>query len=109
MIGRLIMIAVRSVPRTRPGPARQHMPAMPVRNLKIERDIAAAKTADRLLERVGPRPHRLEPVRSEEHTSELQSLMRLSYAVCCLKKNSHNTCTQRSLQQELTRNRLKTV
>src|SRR3546814_5261248 len=25
-------------------------------------------------------------VRSEEHTSELQSLMRLSYAVCCLKK-----------------------
>src|SRR3546814_3057245 len=26
------------------------------------------------------------PGRSEEHTSELQSLMRLSYAVCCLKK-----------------------
>src|SRR3546814_3424288 len=25
-------------------------------------------------------------VRSEEHTSELQSLMRTSYAVCCLKK-----------------------
>src|SRR3546814_6275735 len=31
--------------------------------------------------------------RSEEHTSELQSLMRISYAVCCLKKqkNTHNT------------------
>src|SRR3546814_5669968 len=28
---------------------------------------------------------RVEP-RSEEHTSELQSLMRTSYAVCCLKK-----------------------
>src|SRR3546814_6732681 len=29
--------------------------------------------------------------RSEEHTSELQSLMRISYAVFCLKKkNSHN-------------------
>src|SRR3546814_10794574 len=27
-----------------------------------------------------------DPVRSEEHTSELQSLMRLSYAVFCLKK-----------------------
>src|SRR3546814_5160030 len=27
------------------------------------------------------------PVRSEEHTSELQSLMRISYAVFCLKKN----------------------
>src|SRR3546814_10473163 len=28
-----------------------------------------------------------EDVRSEEHTSELQSLMRISYAVFCLKKN----------------------
>src|SRR3546814_1516328 len=27
------------------------------------------------------------PLRSEEHTSELQSLMRISYAVFCLKKN----------------------
>src|SRR3546814_6505907 len=27
-----------------------------------------------------------EPTRSEEHTSELQSLMRISYAVFCLKK-----------------------
>src|SRR3546814_4314324 len=26
------------------------------------------------------------PMRSEEHTSELQSLMRISYAVLCLKK-----------------------
>src|SRR3546814_5417986 len=29
--------------------------------------------------------------RSEEHTSELQSLMRISYAVFCLKKKNHNT------------------
>src|SRR3546814_7506082 len=28
-------------------------------------------------------------VRSEEHTSELQSLMRISYAVFCLKKKKH--------------------
>src|SRR3546814_8768719 len=28
-------------------------------------------------------------VRSEEHTSELQSLMRISYAVFCLKKQIH--------------------
>src|SRR3546814_8670609 len=28
--------------------------------------------------------------RSEEHTSELQSLMRISYAVFCLKKQKHN-------------------
>src|SRR3546814_10037432 len=29
------------------------------------------------------------PVRSEEHTSELQSLMRISYAVFCLKKKNN--------------------
>src|SRR3546814_2174170 len=29
-------------------------------------------------------------VRSEEHTSELQSLMRMSYAVSCLKKTNTN-------------------
>src|SRR3546814_1115840 len=29
-------------------------------------------------------------MRSEEHTSELQSLMRTSYAVFCLKKKKHN-------------------
>src|SRR3546814_6097214 len=29
-------------------------------------------------------------LRSEEHTSELQSLMRISYAVFCLKKNNRN-------------------
>src|SRR3546814_8435291 len=28
-------------------------------------------------------------IRSEEHTSELQSLMRISYAVCCLKKKKN--------------------
>src|SRR3546814_9396274 len=31
--------------------------------------------------------------RSEEHTSELQSLMRTSYAVCCLKQKSRSTET----------------
>src|SRR3546814_7394797 len=30
------------------------------------------------------------PKRSEEHTSELQSLMRISYAVFCLKKKKKN-------------------
>src|SRR3546814_8892003 len=32
----------------------------------------------------------LEHLRSEEHTSELQSLMRISYAVFCLKKKKEN-------------------
>src|SRR3546814_10775182 len=32
-------------------------------------------------------------IRSEEHTSELQSLMRISYAVFCLKKKNHRQYT----------------
>src|SRR3546814_10759280 len=39
------------------------------------------------------------PKRSEEHTSELQSLMRISYAVFCLKKKTNkitNTDTTRT-------------
>src|SRR3546814_1568277 len=35
--------------------------------------------------------------RSEEHTSELQSLMRISYAVFCLKKKTKKTTTKKSL------------
>src|SRR3546814_8516854 len=31
--------------------------------------------------------------RSEEHTSELQSLMRISYAVFCLKKKNNTYCS----------------
>src|SRR3546814_1376728 len=37
-------------------------------------------------------------LRSEEHTSELQSLMRISYAVFCLKKK--NNTTTRRLQRD---------
>src|SRR3546814_179852 len=35
-------------------------------------------------------------IRSEEHTSELQSLMRNSYAVFCLKKQKHNKTTKQT-------------
>src|SRR3546814_4374888 len=35
-------------------------------------------------------PNHRSPPRSEEHTSELQSLMRISYAVFCLKKKKTN-------------------
>src|SRR3546814_7978570 len=48
-------------------------------------------------DRDGTRQHRTHHVlrlRSEEHTSELQSLMRISYAVFCLKQHKtlhHNT------------------
>src|SRR3546814_1603587 len=46
------------------------------------RDDRLGHRARRLAERLGER--------SEEHTSELQSLMRISYAVFCLKKKNKN-------------------
>src|SRR3546814_6698493 len=38
-----------------------------------------------------------DPARSEEHTSELQSLMRISYAVFCLKKKKYKILTTSTL------------
>src|SRR3546814_6735739 len=40
---------------------------------------------------VSPRGDTCWSIRSEEHTSELQSLMRISYAVFCLKKKKHKS------------------
>src|SRR3546814_7087722 len=51
---------------------------------RARRKLEAAQVRER--ERL---EHRLE-ARSEEHTSELQSLMRISYAVFCLKKKKNN-------------------
>src|SRR3546814_10324367 len=48
-------------------------------------DITIAETVRALLQDAARRARR-----SEEHTSELQSLMRLSYAVFCLKKKKQN-------------------
>src|SRR3546814_1258565 len=45
-------------------------------------------------------------LRSEEHTSELQSLMRLSYAVFCLQKNTNNI--ENDTSQSYTRTRTST-
>src|SRR3546814_10465769 len=46
----------------------------------------------------GPdRRHRVD--RSEEHTSELQSLMRISYAVFCLKKKKNTNLTKYKLEE----------
>src|SRR3546814_2250261 len=50
--------------------------------------------------RRSPRP----TLRSEEHTSELQSLMRISYAVFCLKKKK----TKNESQQLIVRNTVET-
>src|SRR3546814_7661343 len=54
-----------------------------------------ARTADqhRRDQRRYPRAYARTLRRSEEHTSELQSLMRISYAVFCLKKQKQHTTT----------------
>src|SRR3546814_8188413 len=61
---------------------------------------ALAPTTGKLLDHLraaGYEPAQIDEIliRSEEHTSELQSLMRISYAVFCLKKkhNPHNKYT----------------
>src|SRR3546814_3343345 len=52
-------------------------------------------TLDALAFRPGDLARFAKRVRSEEHTSELQSLMRTSYAVFCLKKKKKNKTTTR--------------
>src|SRR3546814_4972603 len=47
------------------------------------------------IKRLGP-AHLADGDRSEEHTSELQSLMRISYAVFCLKKKTHTYITDKA-------------
>src|SRR3546814_8757518 len=53
---------------------------------ELAHDFGALRIAE--IEAVGHRQ------RSEEHTSELQSLMRISYAVFCLKKKKKNRLKQ---------------
>src|SRR3546814_6069152 len=107
----LLSLRVRllSMPQARHAPAIAKIPAPPPFGPPPRQDnksapprIAAAPTNSRLstfsrktsqaIASVA-RPSRLsssETVeRSEEHTSELQSLMRISYAVFCLKKKTH--------------------
>src|SRR3546814_2923637 len=62
-------------------------------------EIARKIDAQDLPAAVGQDDEAHHPPRSEEHTSELQSLMRISYAVFCLKKKNQikqtNTTTRR--------------
>src|SRR3546814_11723364 len=64
-----------------------------VRDYRHFADIAERYWNSRIFRNsVFPRLAALFPLivaRSEEHTSELKSLMRISYAVFCLKKNNH--------------------
>src|SRR3546814_2642361 len=65
-------------------------------------EIDEVDEARAILTRNGASEIHVHPVaRSEEHTSELQSLMRISYAVFCLKKKK--TTTQHNNEQLLTK------
>src|SRR3546814_7404246 len=55
----------------------------------------------------GDYKRRHDPTRSEEHTSELQSLMRISYAVFCLKKKKKHITKNITIKQDTTTNKQK--
>src|SRR3546814_8330197 len=69
-------------------PRRESRARRPLRRRQIDAgEPAAALLRPRERAHLHRRPgHRAGDARSEEHTSELQSLMRISYAVFCLKK-----------------------
>src|SRR3546814_3670675 len=83
--------------------ARLETQAVPVIVDQIEPDLQIDAVEDRFADvdanvrrrrprrRAGRRRKLRERLRSEEHTSELQSLMRISYAVFCLKKKKKET------------------
>src|SRR3546814_4713872 len=62
----------------------------PVGNRLRCKSTERSDLSQRLSERLR-QVHLIEEERSEEHTSELQSLMRISYAVFCLNKKTQNT------------------
>src|SRR3546814_7155528 len=92
--------AVRAAP-AQAGDAHAGAPAPP-RRVRFPRPAAGglgrACRGHRVLARRAGRSGQRD--RSEEHTSELQSLMRISYAVFCFKKkkktNNYNTITRKS-------------
>src|SRR3546814_7865979 len=71
------------------GQQGRRLPAARAHRTIAGRRTLALRRQERARRRVRPRRGRL--ARSEEHTSELQSLMRISYAVFCLKKKNTTT------------------
>src|SRR3546814_7214282 len=59
----------------------------------VERFLSAADVRTQLASLKKEDAWKRNDVRSEEHTSELQSLMRISYAVLCSKKKKNHTHT----------------
>src|SRR3546814_19884005 len=70
----------------RSSPSWRNLRSCESRSAEIADDYACNPGLTLSQEHKEPRLPPIAPVRSEEHTSELQSLMRISYAVFCLKK-----------------------
>src|SRR3546814_7228400 len=87
------------------GREKGRSPAQPCEHLgrhrRRARRPAEARDRQRFLRLLAGKPREqgrqdmAHAARSEEHTSELQSLMRISYAVFCLKKNNKKSTTTR--------------
>src|SRR3546814_7426954 len=79
--------AIRRPPLASPAPKRDAL-ALKLRNAHAVAPRAPAECGEQHPRRAdrAARCRRSPAARSEEHTSELQSLMRISYAVFCLKK-----------------------
>src|SRR3546814_5446666 len=73
-----------------PGDLVVHLRRSPVAMQTATANVAARQARMGAMGRVRGRSK----MRSEEHTSELQSLMRISYAVFCLKKKKHTGSRQ---------------
>src|SRR3546814_3542955 len=67
------------------GTKKRGRPSQPAAMSAPSAETAATPEAPSPVAMISPEEHE----RSEEHTSELQSLMRISYAVFCLKKKTH--------------------
>src|SRR3546814_2250138 len=77
-----------------------HLDRLEAESIHILREVMADAARPVMLYSVGKDSavmlHLARKARSEEHTSELQSLMRLSYAVFCLKKQPHDHTLSRT-------------
>src|SRR3546814_5979545 len=93
--------ALKFIPRYKSGhacadngdPARYRCRVETCRQTVIGLGTGPIRFRQQIIEQHGISPEQENSARSEEHTSELQSLMRISYAVFCLKKKKKNTQT----------------
>src|SRR3546814_3110963 len=79
-----------------------HRPRGPLDRQAVRIDIVPDRATLRLLRDRRGRDAAMPVERSEEHTSELQSLMRISYAVLCLKKKKRKTHRYANLLMQTT-------